>query len=178
MHDEHLDAGRKHRVRQSVQRLFGVLLVDAETALHGDRHAHGLAHRGDAIADQLRLGHQAGAEAAFLHAIRRAADIEIDFVIAEILADLRRCREIGRIAAAQLQRHRMLGLIEPKQQRPRAMDHRARGEHLGVKARAARQNAMEVPAMPVRPVHHRRNGKAVVDRVQGLQSKRLRMASL
>jgi hypothetical protein len=39
------------------------------------------------IADVLGLGHQAGAEAALLHPIRRAPDIEIDLVIAQILSD-------------------------------------------------------------------------------------------
>ena len=52
--------------------------------------------------------HQAGAEAALLHAVGRTADIEIDLVIAEILADARASAERGRIAAAELQRHRML----------------------------------------------------------------------
>ena len=34
-----------------------------------------------------RLGHQASAEAAFLNAIGRTTDIEIDFVVAEIGTD-------------------------------------------------------------------------------------------
>ena len=40
---------------------------------------------------------------------RRAADIEVDLVVAEILGDARAFRERARIAAAKLQRHRMLG---------------------------------------------------------------------
>ena len=60
------------------------------------------------IADEVRLGHQAGAEAAVLHAVGRAADIEIDFVIAELFADRRTLRERGRLGAAELQRDRML----------------------------------------------------------------------
>ena len=75
------------------------------------RALHGL----DAVGDQRRLRHQAGAEAAVLHPVRRTADIEIDFVVAEILADLRRRREIARIRAAELQRHRMLAGIETEQ---------------------------------------------------------------
>ena len=61
----------------------------------------------NALGDQRRLRHQAGAKAAVLHPIRRTADIEIDFVIAEILADLGRRREIARIGAAELKRDRM-----------------------------------------------------------------------
>jgi hypothetical protein len=39
------------------------------------------------------------------------------------------------------------------------MQHRAGGDHLGIERRPAREQAMEEPAMPVRPFHHRRNGK-------------------
>ena len=46
-------------------------------------------HGGDAVGDHLGLGHQTGAELARLHPVRRAADIEVDLVIAEIRADLR-----------------------------------------------------------------------------------------
>ena len=84
------------------------------------------------VADQIGLGHQAGAEAAFLHAVGRAADIEIDFAIAEILADARAFRELARIGAAELQRHRMLERIEAKQALAVAMDHRAGRDHLGI----------------------------------------------
>ena len=60
-----------------------------------------------------------------------------------------------RIGAAKLQRQRVLGGIEAQKARAIAMQHRAGGEHLGVKQRAPRQQAMEEPAMPVGPFHHR-----------------------
>ena len=72
-------------------------------------------HRGDAFGDQLRRAHQAGAERARLHAVGRAADIEVDLVIAEAFADPRRLGELGRIGAAELQRHRMLAGVEAEQ---------------------------------------------------------------
>ena len=87
--------------------------------------------------------HQAGAEAALLHAIGRAADIEIDLVIAEIRADARALRQRVRIGAAELQGDRMLRRIEAEQPRAVAMQHRAGRDHLGVKQRTARQQAME-----------------------------------
>ena len=59
--------------------------------------------------------HQAGAERARLHAVGRAADIEVDLVIAEIFADAGRLGELLRIGAAELQRHRMLRRIEAEQ---------------------------------------------------------------
>ena len=118
-------------------------------------------HGGDAIADQRRLRHQAGAEAALLHAVGRAADIEVDLVVAEVRADARAtAASAARIAAAELQRDRMLGRIEAEQPRAVAAQHRAGGHHLGVEQRAARQQAMEEPAMPVGPFHHRRDAEA------------------
>jgi hypothetical protein len=35
------------------------------------------------------------------------------------------------------------------------MQHRAGGDHLGIEQRTPRQQAMEEPAMPVGPIHHR-----------------------
>jgi hypothetical protein len=60
-----------------------LLLVDAEPAFHRHRHGHRRAHRGDAVGDQRRLLHQAGAEAAGLHAVGRATHVEVDLVVAE-----------------------------------------------------------------------------------------------
>ena len=155
-------AGRHDRRRERRQRLFRILVVDADPAFHRHRDRHRGLHGGDAIADQRRLRHQAGAEAALLHALGRTADVEIDLVVAEIRADPRTVRERSRIGAAELQRHRMLGRIETDQPRAVAAQHRAGGHHLGIDQRAARQQAMEEPAMPVGPLHHRRNGKASV----------------
>ena len=89
MHDQRVGAGRLDRVGECRQRLLRVLVVDADAAFDRHRNCDRRLHRGDAIADQRRLRHQAGAEAALLHAVRRAADIEIDLVVAEIRADAR-----------------------------------------------------------------------------------------
>ena len=70
-------------------------------------------------------------------------------------ADARASGKRARLGAAKLQRHRMLGRIEPQQPRAVAVQHRAGGQHLGIEQRAARQQAMEEPAMPVGPFHHR-----------------------
>ena len=67
-------------------------------------------------------------------------------------------REIRIIeTAAELDRDGMLTWIEAQEPRPVAPQHRAGGEHFGVKQRAARQLAMEEATMPVRPVNHRRD---------------------
>jgi hypothetical protein len=39
------------------------------------------------------------------------------------------------------------------------MQHRSGSEHLGIEQRAARQQAMEEPAVPVGPFHHRGDGE-------------------
>ena len=114
----------------------------------------------DALGDQRRLRHQAGAEAAVLHPVRRAADIEIDLVVAEILADLRSGGEIARVRTAELQRHRMFAGIEAEQPRAIAMDDGAGGQHLRVEPGAPRHQPVEHAAVAVGPVHHRRDGKA------------------
>ena len=160
VHDQRVGSGALDVLRENLQRRFRILLVDADAAFDRDRNSHGRLHRRDAIADQRRLRHQAGAEAAVLHAVGRAAGIEIDFVEAEIGADPRAGRERARIGAAELQGERMLGRIEAQQPRAVAVQHRAGGQHLGVKQRAPRQQAMEEPAMPVGPFHHRSDGKS------------------
>ena len=98
-------------------------------------------HRRDASRHQLRLRHQAGAEAAGLHPIGRAADIEVDLVIAEILADPRGLRELARIGPAKLQRHRMLDRVEPEQPLAVAMHDGAGRHHLRIEQRPPRQHA-------------------------------------
>ena len=162
MDDHRIRAGGDDAARERVQRRFRILIVDADPALHGDGNAHRPLHGADTLGNQRRLRHQAGAEPAVLHPIGRTADIEIDFVIAEILADPGRDREITRIRATELQRHRMFDGIETEQTPPIAVKHGARRQHLRVEPRPPRQQAMEHPAVPVGPVHHRGDGKAVV----------------
>ena len=162
MDDQRIGAGGDDAARQLIERGFRILIVDADPALDGDGNADRLLHGLDASGDQRRLGHQAGAEAAVLHPVRRTADIEVDFVIAEILADPGRRREIGRIGAAELQRDGMFGRIETEQPRPIAMQDGAGRQHLRVKQRPGRHQPMEDAAMPVGPVHHRGHGKSAV----------------
>jgi hypothetical protein len=41
------------------------------------------------------------------------------------------------------------------------MQYRACGDHLGIEQSVLRQLAQEIAAVTIRPVHHRRNGKAM-----------------
>ena len=101
---------------------FRILLVDADAAFHRDRDRDRRLHRGDAVADQRRLRHQAGAEAAFLHAVRRAADIEIDLVVAEVRAD---ARALARARAGRSRRAAARPDAPPDRSRAAARDRRA-----------------------------------------------------
>ncbi len=94
VHDECRYARLLERAGQRFQRLLRVLLIDAQTAFDGDRHLGLGAHGGDAIGHQERLRHEASAEAALLHPVGGAADVEIDLVIAEIGGNPRALRQL------------------------------------------------------------------------------------
>ena len=160
MDDQPIDARRANRRGQGVERDFRVLIVDADAAFHRHGNRNRRLHRGDAFADQRRLAHQAGAEGAALDTIGRAAAIQIDLAVTEIGADPRGFGKQLRIVAAELQRDGMLHRVEADQALPVAMDDRERRHHLGVEQRMARHQAMDRPAMPVGPIHHRRDGEA------------------
>ena len=155
MHDERVDTGLLDGVSKRFERMLGILVIDGDTALDGDRHSRRVLHGGNAFADQHRLGHQAGAETALLHALGGTPDIEVDLGEPEIGGDARAKGELVRLAAAQLKRDRMLARIMGQQPRPVAVQHRAGGDHLGIDQRARCEQAMEEPAMPVGPIHHR-----------------------
>jgi hypothetical protein len=59
------------------------------------------------IGHQLRLGHQAGAEGAALHPFAGAAAVQVDLVVAPARGQPRAVRQVGGLAAAQLQRDRV-----------------------------------------------------------------------
>ena len=115
MNDQRRRAGRLHGRRDGAEGFARRLLVDADAALHRDRNPDRADHRGDAFADQLRLAHQAGAEASALHPVRRTAAVEIDLIVAEFGADARRLGEALGIGPAELQRDWMLRRIEAEQ---------------------------------------------------------------
>ena len=140
---------------------YASLVIEPDPVLDRHRHGNGVAHRLDAIGDDRRLRHQARAEAARLHALGRAAAIEIDLVVAPALAESRAGGELAGIAAAELQRERMLGRVEIEVVRDVAVRERPARDHLGVEARARRDEAQEEPAVPVGPVHHRRDAEAM-----------------
>ncbi len=133
----------RHSPISARERGFGLLIVHPQPALDRHRNIDRRPHRARAFGHQRRLAHQAGAEAPRLHAVRGAADIEVDLVIAEICADLRRLGQPRRLGPAKLQRHGMLGRIEANEPRPVAADHGLGRHHLGVEQGMGRQRPME-----------------------------------
>ena len=98
-----------------------------------------------------------------LHAVGRAADVEVDLVVAE---RLRRSRAASAsFAGSEPPSCSATGCslgVEAEQPLAIAMEHRVGRHHLGVEQRAPRQQAMEEPAMPVRPIHHGRDTESMV----------------
>ena len=159
--DEHLAfALAGDRIDEIAQEFVAVLVVNPDTGFDRHRNGNDVAHRLDTVRHQLRVPHQAGAEHAVLHAIGRAANVEVDLVVAARFSQLRALRQGGRIAAAQLQGNRML-FFAIGQIVALAVNDCACGHHFGVQQRMAGELAQEIAAVSVRPVEHRRNGKTV-----------------
>ena len=177
MDDEGVDPRRRAGVHEGEKAGLRVLVVHADPALHRRRNPHGLPDCGHALSHQGRLPHEAGAEAPGLHPVGGAADVQVDLIVAEGLADPRRLRQFRRVAAAELQGDGVLGRIEAQQTLPVAMQDRRAGDHLGVEQGAPRQHPVEGPAVPVGPVHHRGDGEAVGGPGHGVSSRQTRNGS-
>jgi hypothetical protein len=159
VNDQRGAACARDRGRKAFEPFLLILFVDADAAFDGDRNRHGGTHRGQTFADAAGLGHETGAEATFLHAIGGTAAVEIDLTIAKVLADAGGECEFGGIGAAKLQGDRLLQGREGQKLFPAAELDCGRGHHLGIEQRPTRDGAVEGTAVPVRPVHHRGDGK-------------------
>ena len=155
MHDEHLAAGFADLAHEVAHKIVILALVDTDAVLHGYRQPDRLHHRLDGCSHQPRFGHQAGAKRATLHPFGRAAAVQVDFGVTPLLTQFGAMREVGRFATAELQGKRMFFCVEAQMARHVAMHQRAGGHHLGVQQGVAAQEAVEVPAMTIGPIHHR-----------------------
>ena len=134
--DCHPFTTRADDLRQKLgQHLGGVLVIHADPAFDGHVHIHRAAHRRDGFRHQRRLLHQHRAKTARLHAIRRAADVQVDLVIPRLRPDPRRLCQLVRVRPAKLQGHGMLrGIMIQQMHRATAYQGR-RGHHFGIKQR-------------------------------------------
>ena len=165
MDDEQLTTSFRYLAHKVTHKIVALHLVNADAVLDRHRNADRIAHGFDAIGHQLRFGHQTRAKRSALHPLRGASAVQVDFAVAPLLAKLGGFGQVGRFAAAQLQSHRLLFGVEVQVPRHIAVQQRTGGDHLGVKQRVASQQTVEVPAMPVGPVHH--GGDAQLRGTQG-----------
>ena len=157
MDDEDPAAGLADGADKIAHKVVALGLVDADAVLDRHRHVHHVDHGLDAIGHQLGLGHQTGTKGAALYTLTGAATVEVDLVIAPLDRQACTVRQVRRIAAAQLQGHGMLLRVEPQMARHVPMDQCTGGHHLGVEQGLAADQTMEVAAMPISPVEHRRD---------------------
>ena len=86
MDDKYFAARRTDRTHKITYKIVAFDLVNSNAVFHGHWNAHSITHSFDAIGNSLRLVHQACAKGTALHAIAGAAAVQIDFVIAILLA--------------------------------------------------------------------------------------------
>ena len=159
--DEDLAAAPQgHRTDEIPHEVVALFAVDPDAMLDGDGQIHRIAHGGHTVGHQIGLGHETSSERAALHTLTGATAVQIHLVVAPALRQLGALRQIGWFAAAQLQGDRMLDGVEIQMPCLIAMDQCARRHHLGVKPRPASDQPMEVAAMAVRPIEHRRDTQA------------------
>ena len=154
MHDEGMAAGLAYGANKIAHHVIALDFVNADPVLDRDGDADRIDHGLHAVGHQRGLGHQARPKRAALHPLARAAAVQVDLVVAPGFACLSALRQIMRLAAAELQRHRVLLSIELQMPRHIAMNQRARGDHLGIEQRVLGQQTVKVAAMAIRPVHH------------------------
>ena len=136
------------------------LPVDADTVFDSDGYADRVLHGVEAVGNQHDFVHQTRAERAFLHARAGTAAVEVDFVVAVFFGGFGRFRQIGRVAAAQLQGDGLLAFVEHQKAVFVAINDGAGIDHFAVKPCVAGNLAGEVAVVSVRPVQHGGDGKA------------------
>ena len=164
MHDEEFATRLRDGAHKVPHEVVALATVNADAVFHRHGNVHRVLHGFHAIGHQSGFGHQASAKSTALHPLGGATAVEVDLLIAPLLAQLGGTGQIGRFAPTQLQGHRVFFRVEIKVARHIAMDQRPRGDHLGVEQGVARQQAVEIPAVAVGPVHHRRNTQAAIRR--------------
>ena len=117
-------------------------------------------HGRDALGDALGAEHEAGAEVAAGDAVARAADVEVELVVAHVGADAGALGEHGGVVAAELQRDRALDVAQEAEDVVAvAVEDGVHGDHLGVEEGVARDLAQQPAVVPVGAVHHRRHAE-------------------
>ena len=147
-------------IDENVQSCLFVHIINTNAAFHGHRHSCGLLHRRHTICNKVGFGHQACPKTPRLHTVRRATNIQINFIKPIANGQFGCRRKAFRITAADLQSQRMFCTIMAKQAIKITVQNRLSRYHFGEKQSIRCQQTMEKPAMAVSPIHHRGHRKA------------------
>ena len=140
MHDKVLAACISHCADKVAHKVVALDAVNANAVLDGNgRVLHRITHGFDAICHQCGGLHQASTKSATLHAVARAAAVEVDFVIAPLLAHAGALREHGGVTAAQLQGYGVLFGVVAQMALRCATHNCAHVNHLGIQQRLLAQ---------------------------------------
>ena len=129
----------------------------------GDRYIDRFTHTAQAVAHQLGFCHQAGAKTAGLYPVGRAADIQVDLIVAPVFSKPAAVGQFIRVAAAQLNGNGVLAAVKFQVAFAVTMKQCTGGDHFRVEQYLFADQAQEKAAMPVGPVQHRGNGKCSID---------------
>jgi hypothetical protein len=168
MDDDVADPCPGQRLDEMGQDSFRILLIDADAALHRHRGVGFRLHRADTVGDKLWPLHQHCAEAAGLHAVRGTTAVQVDLVIGPGRCDPHGLGQLARVRTAQLKGNRVFDRRVVQEPWLGAVDDGGCSDHFRIEHRPPGHLAVEDAAMPVRPVHHGRDGQAMGVRGGGI----------
>ena len=158
--DEHLATRVADSLYKISEEFPAVELVDPDAALDGHGDAHRILHGLETVGDDILVLHEACAEVSVLHAVRRAAAVQVDFLESRGFYEFGCACEIAGIAAAQLQYCRLFDWLVPEEHVGIfAMQKPACHDHLAVQQDVPREQTQKIALVTVGAVKHRRNRK-------------------
>src|SRR6266852_3498055 len=99
---------------------YHFVVVPSGAEFHGEGNLHGGSHRFENLADQRQIAQQAGAAVALHDFLRRAAEVQVDKIEAQVFHQARGIGQYCRTAAKELGRDRVLVFVEMKVASPNA----------------------------------------------------------
>ncbi len=162
MDDERIASAAGDGVDEADEIVPGIPVVDPDPCLHRHRQIDRAPHRCDAGGDHIRFFHQTCTEPRVLHPVTGTAHVQIDLVIAVFGGNFGAARQIGGTGAAKLESDGMFRCIEPEETVAIPVKDGAGGDHFRIEQDGRRNQAQEKPVVPVRAVHHRRDGNAPI----------------
>jgi hypothetical protein len=107
--------------------------------------------------------HHNRAKHTILYSVAWATAVKIDLIVMIVASNLARLRQIRRVTATQLQRHRMLCFVHLQMPMGITIDNRTGSHHLGIQHCMLTNQAQEIATVAVSPVHHRSDTKTSIN---------------